>query len=41
MRYPFRFTKSYIADINEIVGAELVNSEGTTIMLTFKQVIVK
>jgi HSP90 family molecular chaperone len=29
-------TKSYIADINEIMGAELVNNEGTTIMLTFK-----
>jgi hypothetical protein len=36
MRYPFRFTKLYIADINEIVSAELVNSEGSTIMLTFK-----
>lgn len=36
MKYPFRFTKSYIADINEIVSAELVNSKGSTIMITFK-----
>lgn len=36
MKYPFRFTKLYIADINEIVSAELVNSKGSTIMLTFK-----
>lgn len=36
MKYPFRFTKSYIADINEIVSAELVDNEETTIILTFK-----
>lgn len=36
MKYPFRFTKSYIADINEIVSARLVNSENSTIILTFK-----
>ena len=36
MKYPFRFTKSYIADINEIVNARLVNSEGSAIILTFK-----
>lgn len=36
MKYPFRFTKSYIADINEIMSAEVINSKSTTIMLTFK-----
>lgn len=36
MKYPFRFTKSYIADINEIVSAELNNITNTSILLTFK-----
>lgn len=36
MKYPFRFTKSYIADINEIVSAELNNITNNTIILTFK-----
>lgn len=36
MKYPFRFTKSYIADINEIVSAELNNITNTSIFLTFK-----
>lgn len=36
MKYPFRFTKLYIADMSEIVSAEVTNSKGTTIMLTFK-----
>jgi hypothetical protein len=36
MKYPFRFTKSYMADINEIISVKVTNSKSTTIMLTFK-----
>ena len=36
MKYPFRFTDTYIADIAEIVSVEILNGTGMTLLITFK-----
>lgn len=36
MKYPFRFTDTYIADLDQIISAEILNSTRMSIVLLLK-----
>lgn len=38
MKYPFRFTDAYIADLDQIVSAKILSNSKTSILIIFKTI---